>query len=459
MGFEKDIKSFKKDKQRMVGVTNNRYVYSRDEAYNLVVEKLSDYIAREKISLLKGNGDKAHFRKIKEQYRTIVGNLVYTEQIKVREYGDNISGFIDFVVEEIAGYSVLSNAFYDPSVTDIFVNSWNEIFVEKGGSPHPEPYPYTFRSPKHLKAFIDRVLRVDGKEINKGTDKIVDATFYEDRVNAINEPIGAKGPSITFRKHSEHHIQLQQLLDKGVMSEELADFLGMLLLGECNMVIGGITGSGKTTTLRGLLDSYVAESGKRMLVVEDTQELFPQAEHNLQLVSYNADKKEERVDLQDLIITALRLKPKYIVVGEVRGPEAQAAVEAMETGHSTIFTAHAGTPVNLVNRIVTKYLQSMPSLGIDVVERIIGSAIDFVAIQDDIPGIGRKVTSVTEIGYDFEKGRVQFKPIYRFNFQTHEFEHINKISPEKADKMLRRGIPLAELRPHVEGWDREDFAM
>lgn len=457
MAFEKDIKSFKKDKHRMLGITNNRYVYSREEAYNLVVDKLSDYIAKEKIQLLKGNGNKAHLRRIKEQYKSIVSNLVYEEQIKVREYGDRMSDFVDFVVEEIVGYSVLAEAFYDPEVTDIFCNAWNEIFVEKGGVP--VEYPHHFKSPKHFKAFIDRVLRADGKEINRGTDKIVDATFYEDRVNAINDPVAAKGPSITFRKHSENHIQLDQLLNGGVMSKELADFIGMLILGECNLVVGGITGSGKTTTLRGLLDSYVADSGKRMLVVEDTQELFPQAKHNLQLVSFYGDKKGETVDLQDLIITALRLKPKYIVVGEVRGAEAQAAVEAMETGHSTIFTAHAGTPVNLVNRIVTKYLQSMPSLGIDVVERIIGSAIDYVVIQDDIPGIGRKVTSVTEISYDFEQRRVQFQPIFRFNFQTHTFDHVNKISPEKADKMLRRGIPLNELKTHVAGWDKEGFIL
>ena len=459
MAIEKTIKTFKKDKQVIAGISTNRYVYSRDEAHKLVTEKLSEYITKEKVELLSGNGDKAYFRKIKEQYHSILSDIVYGEQIRVREYEDNIEDFIDYMVEEIVGYSVLAEAFYDPSVTDIFCNTWNEIFVEKAGHPYPVPYPHTFKSPKHFKAFIDRVLRVDGKEINKGTDKIVDATFYEDRVNAINEPVGAKGPSITFRKHSENHVQLDQLLKQKVMSKELADFLGMLLLGECNLVVGGITGSGKTTSLRALLDKYISESGKRMLVVEDTQELFPKAEHNLQLVSFMADKEEETVDLQDLIITALRLKPKYIVVGEVRGPEAMAAVEAMETGHSTIFTGHAGTPVNLVNRIVTKYLQAMPSLGIDVVERIIGSAIDYVAIQDDIPGIGRKVTSVTEISYDFDTRRVTFKPIYRYNFQTGEFERLNKISPEKADKMLRRGIPLEQLRPHVEGWDREDFTL
>lgn len=447
MAFEKDIKSFKKDKQRLTGISSSGYVYSRNEAYNLVIEKLSNHIGEERIVLLKGNGSKSHYRAVRDQYRSIVTNIVYGEKISVRDYQNNVEGFVNFVVEEIVGYSVLAHAFHDPAVTDVFCNTWNEIFVEKNGKN--ERYPHSFRSPKHFKSFIDRVLRVDGKEINKGTDKVVDATFYEDRVNAINEPVGAKGPAITFRKHSESHVKLSQILEKDVMSKELADFLGMALLGECNMVIAGITGSGKTTTLRALLDSYVADSGKRMLVVEDTQEIFPEAEHNLQLVSYKSDKREEEQSLGDLILTSLRLKPKYIVVGEVRGPEAQAAVEGMETGHSTIFTAHAGSPINLVNRIVTKYLQSMPSLGIDVVERIIGSAIDYVAVQDDIPGIGRKVTSVSEISYNFKTLRVEITPIFRFNFKTHKFEKLNKISPEKADKMLRRGIPYDVLQEHV----------
>lgn len=449
MPIEKDIKTFKKDKQRLVGITNNHYVYSKEEAYNLIVSKLPDYIAKNNIQLLQGNGNKNYFRQIKEQYRGIVSDLVYSEQIKVREYMDNVDGFVDFVVEEIVGYSVLAPAFADPGVTDIFCNAWNEIFVERNGKS--ERYPEHFRSPKHFKAFIDRVLRVDGKEINKGTDKIVSAVFYEDRVEAIIDPVAAKGPSITFRKHSENHVKMKQLLDQRVMSKEMADLIEMLIFGECNLVVGGITGSGKTTTLRALINEYAK---KRMLVVEDTPELFPEVENNLQLVSFKADNKEEAVTLEDLIYSALRLKPKYIVVGEVRGPEMMAAVEAMETGHSTLMTGHASTPVDMVNRIVTKYLMAMPSLGVDVVERIIGSAIDYTIIQDDIPGIGRKVTSITEVVYDYNIRRVKFTPIYRYNFKRNDFEQLNKLSAEKADKMLRRGVPLERLKPYVKDWEQ-----
>lgn len=449
MAIEKDIKSFKKDKQRLAGVTTRGYVYSREEAYDLVVSKLSDYMTQNNITINVKNGSKEDFRKIKQQYYDIVEDLVYSERIVVREYKNNMAGFINYVVEEIVGYSVLADAFYDPQVTDIFCNAWNEIFIEKNGKM--ERYPHTFRSRKHFEAFIERVLRMDSKEINRGTNKIVSAVFFEDRLEAIIDPVAAKGISITFRKHSENHVTLNDLMRQGVLSADLAKMIGILILGQTNIAVGGITGSGKTTTLRALLNQFAKQ---RMLVIEDTPELFPEVENNLQLVSFKSDNPDEEVTLERLIYTALRLKPRYIAIGEVRGREMIGVVESGETGHSTIFTAHADSAVNLVNRMVTKYMMGMPNLSVDVVERLIGMAIDYVIIQDDIPGIGRKITSLTEVSYNFDERRVEYKPIYRFNFETNDFEQLNKLSPEKADKMLRRGVPLKILRPLVEGWDK-----
>ncbi|MFE8095553.1 ATPase, T2SS/T4P/T4SS family, partial [Bacillus toyonensis] len=240
-----------------------------------------------------------------------------------------------------------------------------------------------------------------------------------------------------------------------VMSQEIADLLGTIILGECNVIYGGLTGSGKTTSIRALLDHYVSQANKRMLVCEDTQELFPKNDHTLELVSVRNDDPKLEITLQEIIYTALRLKPKYICVGEVRGLEAESAVEAMETGHSTIFTMHGGKPMNIVNRLVTKYLSAMPTLGIDVVERIIGSAVDYIVLQDDIPDIGRKVTSITEVSFDFEKGRVALKTIFEYDFLKGDFEMVNKISQEKAKNMLRRGVKIETLKPLVEGWSEE----
>ena len=201
-----------------------------------------------------------------------------------------------------------------------------------------------------------------------------------------------------------------------------------------------------------MIDHYVTEANKRMLVAEDTQELFPENEHTLQLVTSPTNDPKSNVSLRDLVMTALRLKPKYIIIGEVRGPEAEAAVEAMETGHSTIFTMHGGTPWNIIDRLVNKYLLVMPSLSIEVIERIIGASVDYVIVQDDIPGIGRRVSSISELSYDFTNRQVRVVPIMSFDFETEDFVFINKLSPEKGTKMMRRGIPVDVIRELV----RED---
>lgn len=135
---------------------------------------------------------------------------------------------------------------------------------------------------------------------------------------------------------------------------------------------------------------------------------------------------------------------------EVRAEEAQAMVEGMETGHSTITTMHGGNPWNIVNRLVTKYLMAMPSLGIDVVERIIGSSLDYICIQDNIPGIGRKCTSITEVTYNFTTRRVEMKPLVRYDFEKKDFVFVGKISKDKAETMLRRGIKMEDIKQWVE---------
>ena len=140
------------------------------------------------------------------------------------------------------------------------------------------------------------------------------------------------------------------------------------------------------------------------------------------------------------------MKPKYIIVGEVRGPEAEAMVEGMETGHSTMTTMHGGNVWNIINRLVTKYLMQMPSLSIDVVERIIGAALNFVIVQDDVPNIGRRITSVHEIGYDFEHRSVTATCIVRYDFEKQGWVFENTIGPEPLNVMTRRGVPVEKVK-------------
>jgi pilus assembly protein CpaF len=449
--MEQSFKSFRKDLQLMKGKQDKGAMLDFMEALEVVRKELGSQLMSRMDETENKNEilvkDKNYLRAKKAKYEDMITDIVYQENIRVRGY-DDLSDFIQELVGEFAGYSVLEDAFNDPEVSDIYVIRWNLVIVEKRGVN--TPYQKTFRSPKHYKDVLERFVRESGKEINLGDNSIVDFELYGDRGCATSPRVTPEDYSLTFRKHSEDHINRDDLINYGVINEEMADLLGKLIVGESNLIYAGLTGSGKTTTIRALLDHYVSQANKRMLVAEDTQELFPQNEHTLQLVSVKSDDSRVAVPLSKLIYTALRLKPKYIIVGEVRAEEAQAMVEGMETGHSTITTMHGGNPWNIINRLVTKYLMAMPSLGIDVVERIIGSSLDYICIQDNIPGVGRKCTSVTEVTYNFETRRVEMKTIVRFDFTKGDFVFENKISREKAETMLRRGLKWDEIKQWVE---------
>lgn len=458
--MENNYKDFRKDIRKHTRKQNETgIIYDFNDAFDIIqaelTDKLSDELDTEKKD--KKKKDKEFLRKKKATFLGYITDIVYSKGIRVRGFeNEKISTFIEEMVEEFAGYSILSDAFYDDEISDIFVIDWKTIYVEKDGEN--QKYWRTFRSPKHFEDVLNRFILNAGKQINMGDAKIVDFELYQDRGCATSPGVSPRDYSLTIRKHKEDHITKEQIVEWGVLTEQMSDFLGMLIMGECNIIYAGITGSGKTTSIRALLDYYVALSNKRMLVCEDTQELFPKNEHTLELVSVKHDDPKQAVPLGNLIFTALRLKPKYIIVGEIRGEEAKEAIEGAETGHSTIFTMHGGTAWNILNRLVTKYMMAMPALGIDVVERIIGSAIDYICIQDNIPGIGRKITSISEVNYNFETRRMELKTICRFDFRKKDFIWEGKISAEKADKMMRRGVAIEELEKWMEPEEEQQIA-
>lgn len=442
-----DVGSLSKIRRQINEVTAEGMKIDYEEAINIVKQELTVFMKNDIEEKIENNEisnsvvkNKEYLYKNKEEKRTLIKEIIYSKNIRVKGYSKTAT-LIDDLVEEIVGFSVLSGAFKDDEVTDIYCIKWDKIFVEKAGQNIK--YERVFKSPKHYKDFVDRLCQEAGKELNNGDSKKAEFDLYQDRYEATGRAISPEDITLTIRKHSEDHITLEQLLKWEVVSKELVELTGTIINGESNIIMAGITGSGKTTTLRAFMDYFITKNGKRLLVCEDTRELFPKNEHTVELVT---SKGEYGLSLRDLILIALRVKPKYIAIGEVRGAEAEAAVEGMATGHSTLFTMHSGTPIDAINRLVTKYLMQMPSLSIEVVERIIGSAVDYIYIQDDIPGIGRRVTSVTEVSYDYANRTVALKTIGEFNFETEKFEIINKISKEKATKMLRRGVPLYKIK-------------
>ncbi len=478
MCMEKDFNSFRKEiliKRRERDT--NAFLMTFEEALEFtkqgVAKKIKDIFDEEFEKEKNIEKDKEYLREKQAKYREIITEFVLENNLKVIGYnGENekskrkyynpdnlyldkinktkdIYDFIDEIVPEFIGWSVLQTAFEDDLVSDIYCLDYKTIFLERAGKN--VRYPFTFRDREHYKNFIERILGEAKLEIDGGENKIVHFEVYQNRGCATHPIISPRDYSITFRKHGQSKVTANTLVKQNVLNEEMLELMGLLIDGETNIIYAGITGSGKTTSIRAFIDHFITKNNKRMLVCEDTQELFPENEHTLELVSFESEKEELLVSLGDLVETALRLKPKYIIVGEVRGgKEAVAAVEAMETGHSTIFTMHGGTVWNIINRLVTKYMMQMPSLGVDIVERIIGSAIDYICVQDDVPGIGRRLTSIHEISYDFDEKRVKAKPICKFDFNKKDFVFLNKLSPKKADKMLRRGIPMEKLDKWVD---------
>lgn len=409
-----------------------------DRAERWVIDYLINIKIRDQAKLIHTvEQDKNYLRQIKKLYYDKILEHLQSNNIIVRGY-KSIEDFANYMVSEQVGYSVLEDAFNDPEVSDIYCINHNTIFVEKAGKN--VKYHKAFKDERHYIRVIERFIRNDGKEINVGQDKKVDFTLYGDRGTATSDAISTKGYSLTIRKHREEHIVLDQLIQTQLLSEEMAEFFKLIIDGESNLVYAGITGSGKTTSLRALLDYYIYKNGKRTLVCEDTEELFLKNEHTLALVTAESEDEKLSIDLQDIIYMALRQKPKYIVVGEIRGAEAKAAVEAMETGHSTLTTMHAGTPLNAVNRLINKYLEGMGNLSTDIAERIVSSGIDYIVIQDNIEGIGRKITNVTEVSYDFDNEQTVFRTIFEFDFTINDFVLKNRVSPSKANHLLRRGV-------------------
>lgn len=463
--MEENKKVFTSYKRDIVKINNrNQSIAGQTLDYDVADKKVVEYLSAKKTEQMESeNGDastarsltKEDLRKGKVECRRNVSDCILSQNFSVRGYpGAKIDEFINEMVSEYSGYSILEDAFIDPEVDDIFCLAWDKIYVEKAGKN--VKYPKTFRNKEHYKDVVERFIRKAGKEINVGDSKIVDFELYGDRGCATSPAVTPNDYSLTLRKHREDHIVLEDLLYQNVLNEEISQFFGLVIDGESNIIYAGITGTGKTTTIRALIDHYVTLNKKRMLVCEDTQELFPKNDHTLEMISSRSDNPKADIPLYKLIITALRLKPKYIVVGEVRAEEAQAAVEGMETGHSTIFTMHAGKPINAVNRLVTKYLMMMPSLGMDVVERIIGSAVDFIAIQDAIPNVGRKVSVITEVSFDDDNKRIILNNLMEYDFELSDWKWVRRIDKDKCRNLMRRGVP----RERVLEWQRtEDPAI
>jgi pilus assembly protein CpaF len=299
------------------------------------------------------------------------------------------------LIDEVFGLGPLEPILRDPSVNDILVNTYKNVFVERKGIL--EKVPATFQDDGHLLRVIDRIVSRVGRRVDDSSP-MVDARLQDgSRVNAIIPPLAVDGPLLSIRRFPAERLKAADLVTLKAMTQPMLDFLTHCVRSRMNMLISGGTGAGKTTLLN-VLSGFIGDK-ERIVTIEDAAELQLHQEHVARLETRppNVEGKGA-VRQRQLVINSLRMRPDRIVVGEVRGEEALDMLQAMNTGHDgSLTTVHANTPRDALSRIETMIAMGATNLPERAMRQQIASAIQIVCQQTRLSDGTRKVTSVSEI--------------------------------------------------------------
>jgi pilus assembly protein CpaF len=283
----------------------------------------------------------------------------------------------------------------DPSVSEIMINGPDNIFVERKGQL--ERVPVKFENSAAVLAALRNVAQYAGSFIDE-LHPILEARLPDgSRLEAVIAPIAEHGPSVAIRRFSQAKLTLEQLVEFGALTGDAADALVKMTSAKCNIVVGGGTGSGKTSLLNVLAGAVPA--GERVLVLEDTREINIDREHVVYLTARKPDEKgENEITIRDLFRASLRMRPDRIIVGEIRGAEALDLVQATVSGHGgCLSTLHASYPHDTMTRLETMCLMSDLEMPLHAVRNQLASGIDLVVQVSRMPDGRRGVTHITEV--------------------------------------------------------------
>lgn len=331
---------------------------------------------------------------------------------------------------------VLQELVEDETVTEIMVNGPDTIFIERGGKL--VRWPKAFTSKEKLEDVIQQIVGRCNRVVNESMP-IVDARLDNGaRVNAVIQPVALNGPILTIRRFPDRPITMEKLIDLGSITRECAQFLACLVKARYSMVIGGGTGSGKTTFL-GALSEYIPKD-ERLITIEDNAELKIQGIANLVRLEAKMANVEggASIEIRDLIRTALRMRPDRIIVGEVRGGEAVDMLQALNTGHDgSLSTAHANSSKDMLSRLETMTLMGV-ELPLEAIRRQIASGVDILVHLGRLRDKTRKVLEVTEV-CGFEENEIKIRPLFRWK----EGEGLVRDTPLlHREKLERAGVEI-----------------
>jgi pilus assembly protein CpaF len=352
-------------------------------------------------------------RQSEDELRTNTRALLEEIVLKDKELPPEIDRerIIKQVLDEVVGLGPLEDLLADELVTEIMVNRFDEIFIERAGKLTKSEI--TFTSDLAVVGAIERIVAPLGRRIDESSP-MVDARLKDgSRVNAVIPPLALKGANITIRKFSKKKLQGEDMVRFGSMTHAMLDFMKTVVEQKANMIISGGTGSGKTTLLN-LLSSFIPPD-ERIITVEDAAELQLSQPNLIGLESRPANAEGKgMVAIRDLVKNTLRMRPDRIVVGECRGGEALDMLTAMNTGHDgSLTTAHANTPRDCLARIEVMVMMSGLDLPVRAIREQIASAIRFFIQQNRFSCGSRKITHITEVT-GMEGDVIQLQDIFLF---------------------------------------------
>jgi pilus assembly protein CpaF len=299
------------------------------------------------------------------------------------------------ILDEIFGLGPLEPLLKDQSISDILVNRYNKVYVERAGKL--EVTGLSFKDDQHLMQIIDRIVSRVGRRVDESSP-MVDARLADgSRVNAIIPPLALDGPVLSIRRFGRDPVTARHMLENRTMTEPMLEALSCMVKGRINILISGGTGAGKTTLLN-VLSGFIPDS-ERVVTIEDAAELQLKQEHVVRLETRPPNiEGKGAVRQRQLVINSLRMRPDRIIVGEVRGEEAFDMLQAMNTGHEgSLTTVHANSPRDAMARLESMF--SMANLNIPerAIRQQIASAIHVVVQIARLTDGSRKVVSISEI--------------------------------------------------------------
>ena len=335
--------------------------------------------------------------------------------------------------DSVRRLDVIQDLIDDPKVTEIMVNVFDRIFVERGGIV--SRYPKSFTSREKLEDVVQQIVGKCNRIINESSP-IVDARLENgSRVNVVVEPACIGGPVLTIRRFPDSPITMERLIAMGSITQEAAGFLEELVKSGYSILIGGGTSAGKTTFLNAL--SHYIPGDERIITIEDTAELQIQGIENLVRLEARSANMEggRQITIRELIKTALRMRPNRIIVGEVRQEEAIDLLQAWNTGHDgSIGTLHANSTADMISRLETMVLMGM-QLPLEAIRRQIASGVDIMVHLGRRKDKKRRVLEISEVtGY--APPEVLLQPLYRWDDKDSVLRRENQLMHrEKLERM------------------------